>query len=30
MVNALKADPLITNPNMLIGPNLAGTWQPEQ
>ncbi|KIM79709.1 glycoside hydrolase family 79 protein [Piloderma croceum F 1598] len=29
LVNAVKADPLITNPNMLIGPNLAGTWTPE-
>lgn len=29
LVNAVKADPLIKNPNMLIGPNLAGTWTPE-
>ncbi|KAF7974612.1 hypothetical protein HWV62_11580 [Athelia sp. TMB] len=29
MVQALAADPNVQNRNMLIGPNLAGTWTPE-
>jgi hypothetical protein len=30
LVDAVKADPNITNPNMLIAPNLAGTWKPDE
>ena len=29
MVQALAADSNVQNRNMLIGPNLAGTWTPE-
>lgn len=30
MVKAIAADSNIPRPNTLIGPNLAGTWKPEE
>jgi hypothetical protein len=30
LVNAVRADPNIPSPNMLIAPNLAGIWKPDE
>ncbi|KIM56993.1 glycoside hydrolase family 79 protein [Scleroderma citrinum Foug A] len=30
LINAMNADSKISNKDLLIGPNLAGVWQPEQ